>query len=238
VIECAKRWACNARNAGLEHVDTEWTMFFDSDDQMKPGHCMRAMQYAEGADVVGWNMMMYHQDGSPYRSMPFVNHDLLYNNIMLSSFSTQRYMARTELFRHAGGWLPDAQVYDDVELGVRLLKLNPRIAKAAGKATVDVYITEGSIYTDTTDKLSRITVALDAIEAELPANQRHWVDLQRLLKASTWGKDDPAAPALARDVLARQPWMRRMLWRLFYRYSLRGGRGVARLYRPLTYLGF
>ena len=230
--------AANARNAGLARVLTPWTMFFDSDDIMLPDHCASAIAAAAAnpaAQIIGWDAELQYPDGRS-RIMRFSACDALYTNVFHSTFSTQLYMARTDLFRQVGGWLKDSRMFDDCELGNRLLLSYPVIVRRRGTLTVVVYPQPDSI-SNTQVGYDSIKIALDGIEAALPPHKRHWVDLFRLLMAATWARNSADAADHARAILARQPWLRRRLWALFYRYSLCGGRGVARLYRPFSLLG-
>lgn len=233
----AQPGACAARNRGLEAVDTPWTMFFDSDDTMRPRHIERAMAVAEAhpdTDIIGWDVL--HHCGHVETRKRFIIRDIVYNNLMHSSFATLRYMARTDLFRRAGAWLPGARLFDDVELGMRLLALKPTVVHAGSDITVDVFDGEDSISAASHADISHMDVAVDAIESRLPDNQRHWVDLRRLIILACEGAGDPAASRRAADIIAATPLPRRWLWRLFYNYSRMGGRGVARIYRFITAL--
>ncbi len=232
--------AAAARNAGLAKVTAPWVMFFDSDDLMRPGHVERALKVADDnpdADIVVWDFLFHGADGREHRR-PFIMSDKLYNNIMHSSFSTVRYMARTELVRRVGGWLPDGRMFDDCELGVRLLLQNPEVVHAGSEITVDVIESPDSLMTAADGRVERMKAALDSIKLNLPDDKKHWADLQRLIMVSTWAREDSMAPAVARELLAAQPAARRLLWRLLRAYLLAGGRGAARIYRLVTSLKF
>ncbi|MGN0223932.1 MAG: glycosyltransferase [Muribaculaceae bacterium] len=238
VITEPRPGAANARNAGLARVQTPWTMFFDSDDIMLPDHCASAIATAAAnptAQIIGWDAELRYPDGRS-RTMCFSIRDAIYTNVFHSTFSTVLYMARTDLFRQVGGWLKDSRMFDDCELGNRLLLANPVIAKRRGAPTAVVYPQPDSI-SNTQVSYGSIKVALDGIEAVLPPSKRHWVDLQRIIKLAGWGKDHPDSAEIVREILARQPWLRRCLWTLLYKYALHSGRGVARIYRPFSYLG-
>ena len=238
VITETRPGAANARNAGLARVQTPWTMFFDSDDIMLPDHCASAIATAATnptAQIIGWDAELQYPDGHT-RFLRFTTRDSIYANVFHSTFSTQLYMAHTELFRQVGGWLKDSRMFDDCELGNRLLLANPVIAHRRGKPLAIVYPQPDSI-SNTKVSYDSIKVALDGIEAALPPRHRHWVDLQRIIKLSGWGKDHPNSAEVVRKILAHQPWLRRCLWTLLYKYALHGGRGVARIYRPFSYLG-
>ena len=231
--------ACAARNRGLAAVDTEWVLFFDSDDTMRPRHIERALEVAAAnpeADVVGWDMLRHHHDGSTER-LSFIGRDMVYNNITHSTFSTLMYMARTSVVRRAGGWDESTRMFDDCELGNRILALNPKLVYASGEVTVDVHVSDESISTRShVGRLDCMAPAMDGLRRNLPAQCHHWVDLHQLTMTATWARRDPKAPALAREILRRQPLGRRLLFNALYIYARLGGRGVARIYRLLTSL--
>ena len=238
VITEPRPGAANARNAGLARVQTPWTMFFDSDDIMLPDHCTSAIATAAAnptVQIIGWDAELQYPDGHT-RFLRFTIRDAIYANEFHSTFSTQLYMAHTELFRQVGGWLKDSRMFDDCELGNRILLTYPIMVKRRGAPTAVVYPQPDSI-SNTQVSYDSIKIALDGIEANLPPRHRHWVDLQRLLMTATLARHSEGAADHARAILSRQPWLRRQLWTLFYHYSLHGGRGVARLYRPFTFLG-
>ena len=237
VISEPRPGASNARNAGLARVRTPWTMFFDSDDIMLPDHCASALATAAAnptAQIIGWDAELQYPDGRT-RRLRFTTRDAIYTNVFHSTFSTVLYMARTELFRHVGGWLKDSRMFDDCELGNRLLLTKPVMVKRRGATTVVVYPQPDSI-SNTKVSYDSIKIALDGIEAALPPRKRHWVDLLRVIKLAGWGKEHPASANVVREILDRQPWLRRCLWTILYKYALHGGRGVARIYRPLSYI--
>lgn len=229
--------ACRARNRGLDAVETEWTMFFDSDDVMLPGHVGRAMANAgDDTDVVGWNYILQKNDGSRVIRR-FYQNDFVYNNLFHSMFGTVRYMARTSLFRKAGGWLDEAAMFDDTELGMRLLALNPRIKFAGSEITMTTFETEKSIMTSPAGRLQSMQPALDAMQVNMPPATRHWADLMRILMALTWARGDAGSRDYVKKIIAATPSPRRYIWRLFELYTSAGGRGVAHIYRLLRYIG-
>lgn len=133
LISCPTPGAPAARNAGLEYVDTEWVMYFDSDDTMLPEHIATAMSSAishPDAEIIGWDSVFVDKNGRTLRRKIFHTDRYLYNAIMHGSLATQSYMARTELFRRVHGWNPDAKIWNDLELSVRLILERPTIVKA------------------------------------------------------------------------------------------------------------
>lgn len=218
--------AAAARQRGLEACTTEWTMFFDSDDTMAPGHIARALDAIAAhpdADLVGWDVA-YNEGGrrkvkrfvaSPYRS--------LFNGTM----ATLRYMARTDIFRRAGGWNPAVATWDDIELGARILELNPKVYKIAGGPMVEVYLQSDSMTATATDA-ARIEPALRCMAATLGPRRRGWTDLKRAIFAASLPASEGRRYMERLLPVAARP----ALLRLAYAYTRLGGRGIARILRP------
>lgn len=228
LIRAAHRGAAAARNTGLETVQSSWTMFFDSDDRMDSQHIATALSAVDDtADIVGWNVNNHRSNGST-QVFRFHKHDILWNNLMHGTFGTPRYMARTELFRRVGGWNESVSVWDDIELGTRIIAAEPRIRHAKGnRSTVDVIATAGSLTWAANETAMRYEPALRAMHAD---------DLYPV----SWLKLKVAI--LAADIARRHPDEGRQLYRtipersfairLAYLYRRMGGRGTARILRP------
>lgn len=236
IITEAKPGASAARNAGLRCVETEWTMFFDSDDTMPPDHVEKAMNAVDenpDCDIVGWDRKLFFSDGTTVLRK-FKTSNMIFENLTQSIFSTQNYMAKTDLFRRAGGWDEQLSNGDDIELGNRLLALKPKAVIAKG-ATVNVYESADSISHCNQNRIESISEALNKIKELLPLDKRYLVDFQIVNKAATWAKDDLQSKAVVEDILSRQPLLRRIVWRALYLYQLWGGRGAARIYKALHF---
>lgn len=238
VLTEEKPGAAAARNSGLAVVQEEWTMFFDSDDEMAPGHVAAAMKCAEDipkAELIGWDIMLKIPGKKPARQ-PFERFDMLFHCIMHGSMATQRYMARTSLFRQAGGWDESAMAWNDIELGVRLLlcKKNLMAYKLTAKPTVTVYFTEQSITgTSFADRAAKLEHAIDLIEAVLPIENRWMARLKRAILAGNYAREGrrDLADALATRAKEEPSRFRRMGYAFAYRYTAIGGRGAAKIYR-------
>lgn len=239
ISECTPG-ACAARNTGLRKVETDWTMFFDSDDIMLPHHVAKVMDVISrypDTDIVGGSFMLSYRDGRQ-RTVRFINRDTIYNNIHHSIFSTLLYCARTDMFRKAGAWDESLSMGDDVELGSRILDLKPKIRTLKGKPTIVVNESEHSI-SNSNGRTFALVKALRKIQNRLPAGYRHWVDLQIIIQLAAFDRHSPEARKLAMEIIDTTTCLRRrILWRLLYRYTLAGRRGAARIYRLLSHMGF
>ncbi|MDE6370003.1 MAG: glycosyltransferase family 2 protein [Duncaniella sp.] len=143
VLSEPRRGACAARNRGLAEVNTAWTMFFDSDDEMLPRHIAdfhEATRHYPTSDIIGRDAL--HVDVSGHtRRLYFCpsQGNPLFHHLFRGSLATQRYMARTELFRRAGGWNESLKGWDDFELGTRMLLQSPRVLRLMGEPTVTIH---------------------------------------------------------------------------------------------------
>lgn len=231
--------AAAARNAGLEAVDTPWVLFFDSDDVMLPAHMQRVLSgIADNphADILGWNIMC---KGIGIRRFSVSNP--LWCNLFEGNFATLRWAARTEFVRRAGGWNKAMTLWDDIELGARMLALKPVMAHLGNEITVEVYPQAQSISTNSSgDYLNRIEAPLQSIAGCLPQECRIWTDYVRMIVAgNTYCAANSAevrerAATLAGIVAGRAPTAaHRVLLRAVYYFRRVGGRGQNRLLRPL-----
>lgn len=230
--------AAAARNRGLAEVDTEWTMFFDSDDIMLPRHILRAVDAAEAepdADIIGWDVR-YARPGFEHEAVikPFEPQDAAFHNLFHATLATQRYMARTGIFRQAGGWNEDVPIWNDIELGARLLALSPRIVKRHGTDVI-VYAGEDSITgRNFSSRAGRYDSALDAISATLGPEYASWISLKRTILAACMAREgarDEARSELTKAQALYPSAKQRLLLRLAYIYTRFGGRGIARILR-------
>lgn len=231
--------AAAARNKALEMTETEWILYFDSDDLMEPTHAARALAHAaDGVDIVGWDVA--EQNGDRSRILPFRADSDIWSSLFGGSYSTQRYMARTELLRRAGGWDPEVRIWDDIELAARMLALRPRITKVKGTPTVTVIPMPDSISVNRGgDYLDRMEAPLRKMAATLPPEKRIWVltfaavhlgNTRRHADAALAGRCDAMMKKLVAD--SRSAVLGRLL-RLVYHFRRAGLRGHAHLLKPI-----
>ena len=221
--------AAAARQCGLDAVDTPWTLFFDSDDLMRPGHIAAVLDAINrfDADIIGWDLQA-EGPGGGRRIFPDGSYH--WDNIMRGGFATLRYCARTALFRRAGGWNPEIGLWDDIELGMRLLACKPKIKKIAARdPDVRVRFTAQSISgTSYSSQISRMEPALKAMSATLGPQRAFFVDIKR---AHTYGcaareGSEEAARAMAALLARTHAFSRRIALRFLYATTRAGIRGT------------
>ncbi len=235
-----------ARNTGIEGVTTEWTMFFDSDDIMLPDHIASACACADkhsDADIVGWDAVIVDNNNRHLRDKIFPTSGFLFHAIMHGSLATQCYMARTQLFLRAGGWNPKALIWNDVELSVRLLSLNPKIVKMATPEP-DVLILAHNDSITGKDFSSRASDRNHTIDLLLSFAEKHSFNgrlvpvlaLKRAILAGCCKQEgaDAVADSLYKSALALPiNRFQRSAIRFAYRHTAWGLPGAARIVKPL-----
>lgn len=230
-----------ARQRGLEAVQEEYLCFFDSDDLMKPGMVATVMEAFAGEgrpELVLFDSEVRREDSTVSRR-PQRSGDPLWQHFHHSTLYTLGYAATTDLYRRAGGWNPDLRIWDDWELGLRLLLQHPRM-KRIPQVLNAIVISEESITGQTYfSRADRYDAPLIAAERALSAaGQTRLASLthyKRAMLAALFareGREDLATPLLARALTA-VTGHRRLLLRLAYAYIRRGGRGFDRILRLL-----
>lgn len=142
--------ASRARNTGLQFVETEYVMFFDSDDCMVPEHIERIMSDFEGdpsLDMSIWQMKYILPSGKGRSNRLWADgslRQLIDNHLIQGMLTTAAYAVRVDFMKRAGNWNPSIGGWDDFELGLRLLIENPRV-KLNREARVDKAVQEDSI---------------------------------------------------------------------------------------------
>lgn len=227
----SKRGASAARQCGLNAVKTEWTLFFDSDDIMLPNHIERvykAIQSNPDAEMIWWPIEMHIGPIRKFCVPPKKN--LQYRSIMDGHTATQRYCARTDLFKRVGGWNSTLRIWDDIELGARVLLQNPRIAYIEGEASVVYRLSEDSISNnETASQIVEMEKSLDAIRNTLGDKARMWCDLKLLVTCAPSDIDG----AVRRRIVSNARHSARLLLLFAYYYRRMGLRGIYRLLEPI-----
>lgn len=228
VIKGEHRGAPAARNLGLAAVKTEWTMFFDSDDIMAPDHVEAALKgVASDIDIVGWDATLVEIDGSR-RILPFEIQDIAWHNIMHGTMSTQRYMARTELFRRAGGWNDKVGVWNDVEAGARLLMFEPSVVKVSGNRVLVLRTHKSITGLSWSQNIDKYGDTFDALEKTIGIKHSDWLALKKAILAADITRENPqSGKKMYRSIANRS-----LPIRFAYHYRKLGLRGAARLVRP------
>lgn len=131
VITEKRRGAAAARACGTSQATAPIVCFFDSDDEMPPGTLksyIRAFTRHKDAQIVAGTAEIEYSNG---RRSIFGHRrgDALVCHLHHSTLSTVRYAVKRDYLLACGGWNADINVWDDWELGMRLLISSPHIVK-------------------------------------------------------------------------------------------------------------
>lgn len=248
--------AMAARQIGLDAVDTEHVVFFDSDDAMRSELLSTAMENIEDNDIFVWRRVVHEAGGREFINRKFRG-NLIRRHLFNGLLATQVYMVRTMFLRECGGWNGKLRGWNDWEVGTRLLLRNPRI-KITDRPLCDVYCQEESITgVDFQSKSGVWEEALDTIEKDIsdarPLIDRWcdeksslyknhdinrllgYVNYRRAILAAHYrreGRDDLALPLMEKAINAyKGNLFRRVLLKVVYCYTAAGGRGAYYLWR-------
>ncbi len=173
IVQCATPGAAAARNVGFKASQSEWVMFFDSDDLMDTdlveSYMSRIDAVGGEADLVVTRVDVHNLDGS-HREYPYYESNLLVQHLFHASLATLRFIVRRDFFERAGAWNEAMLCWDDWELGFRLLLQQPRIVYMGDRVRVHVISTADSITgTEFSSRCGLWERAIDAAEALLRA---------------------------------------------------------------------
>lgn len=236
LIDEPKPGACAARNAALELTTTPYVMFFDSDDLFEAGHVERIVGRIEAntgpaPDLYVWRVST-SQGAARHELSTTPASPSLKHHIYHASLATQRYCVATSFIRGVGRWNEALPVWNDYELGVRLLLNNPLVEFIDGRPMVTIVPQRDSItgvrYRDR--EVERMA-ALDEIERQLKLAGRQsmvkHVEARRVLLAAQLRREGSNATAsrLLHGVLSRSSFGKCLLFTLAYALHALFGRG-------------
>lgn len=240
---CKEQGAAAARAFGENLTTGKYLFFFDSDDTMRKDYVESAMtifsRYPD-TDIVGWRVMFHYLNGNKRVSHIWKPNNSVDNHLINAIFRTQGYAVKREILHKAGNWNPEVMVWNDWELGIRLLLTEPEI-KVIDHVSADVYSQEESITgIGFTPKAGKWEEILDLAERTILASQHRdklhmarVVVYRRAILAALYtreGHKELARPlmkkALASPLIDRKA---RLALQFAYRYTAAGGRGAFRI---------
>lgn len=232
--------ASNARNCGLEAVDTRLMMFFDSDDIMQPGHVesiMRRFHAGDDPDLVCFRVK-YHPINGEDRVTKKPGRDMMVTHICHALYRTQGFACETALARRAGGWDTDVKCWVDLEYGTRV-HAEARKRAYIPEVNVDVYAQVESITgTRFSNKRGEWEKAMDKMDAYFDSSRHRnavkWkkiIQYKRVILAAHYKREgnQEASKALLEKVARDRSLnaLQRLYLKLSYHYTAMGGRGSA-----------
>lgn len=231
VVTQLKPGASAARNRGLECVEPGgYVLFFDSDDVMPQGH-IRAVANElvrqRLPDIGGFGAVIHWDNGHVLRQPWRRRGSVMMNAIFHGVLSTQRMVVATDVLRRVGGWDNDLMVWDDWELGLRMLSAGATVKELRLPHPVEIHAHDESITgPDFGSKAGEWERTLDAVERLLPARYAPIVNYRRATLAGKYRSEGRKDLARSIRYTHRRRWMS-----LISLYVAAGGRGVAELAR-------
>ncbi len=138
--------AAAARNQGAKVAGGEWIAFFDSDDEMSADFLEDvAKQISSGKyDMIGLNTRLVFENGKTKVRKSYFN-DSVSDQILTGMLSTVSFVVKKDFLESVGGWDEKLRIWDDWELGIRLLVAHPRIKWIRKKTYHNIYFHHESI---------------------------------------------------------------------------------------------
>ncbi|MCM1005937.1 MAG: glycosyltransferase family 2 protein [Prevotella sp.] len=239
-----KPGAAAARNKGLELIDTRRMLFFDSDDLLMP-HAVEAFMAAfTGEEKPELVMSRARQTGTGSGKsflLPLRSGSRMDAHIHHGTLRTVGYAASTELFRKAGGWNENLRIWDDWELGVRLLLATQKIAQISD-VVCEIFVGNESITgARYSDRAELYEAPIQAVEQVLKKSGLAdapricaLMNYRRIMLAAHFAREGETKLAeewkdCVHKKISSYSYRRKALLKLAYWYIRHGGRGFDRI---------
>ena len=240
IVSETRPGAAAARNRGLLEVDTDYMLFFDSDDVMLPELAITAMEAFDRnkkLDLVYWRCAVVN-DKEEVIPKRFAKFDLIKRHLYNAVLATQAYAVRTSFIKRIGAWNSNLLCWNDWELGLRILVNEPNM-KGIFRTLVHIYPQKESITgTDFHSKAGEWEKAIEAMEKDAesaPERLRRRIENMLLYRkinlAALYHREgfENEANRYLEETLSNATdlpaWKRRLL-RFIFRYTSAGGRAA------------
>lgn len=240
LLKQEKKGACHTRQKGLENAKGDYIIFFDSDDEMLPDliqYAKKTLQNNPDADIICWSCRIKQLDGS-IRIPPFDSSNPIENHLIHTLLRPQGYMVKKNFLNKNKGWTKEIMVWDDLELGLRLLLENPKLI-GINKILAHINAQEESITgTDFTSKEGQWEKTLDEMEKSVKSSRHesknkilNLLDYRRSILAAHYYKENnkEAAKQLLSKSLKNKKTFDKLILKFSYNYTRKGFRGAFRV---------
>ena len=232
--------ACPTRQKGLENVAGEYVIFFDSDDVMRPNLIETAetvFNQNPGVDVVCWPCCIHQLDGS-LKIPPFMPDKPIEGHLIHTLFRPQGTMFKTSFINKIGGWSRSIPVWNDFELGLRVILNNGKI-KGVNRVLADIYAQENSITGknfSSKQGLWEKTLELMKDENRKSTHPRkkiinEIIDYRKIILAAQYQREGnkSTAKSLLNSALSNKSKLRKFALLFSYHFTKAGCRGAWRI---------
>lgn len=177
LTEESKRGAAVARNKGLSLVTTDYVYFFDSDDEFSLDFLQIASSLAcPPVDLLLFTTCMEVNGKTTVRQ--FLESNDVRAQILISHLNTQSMVFRTEALRKVQGWNEDAMIWNDWELGVRMLSQSVNIRWYTDRPFHTIHVHPDSLTgSDFSSKLTDCLRTLELTNSVIRSNRKARVAL-------------------------------------------------------------
>ena len=234
--------ACMARQKGLEMATGDYVSFFDSDDEMHLDLIEKTINgiinYPD-SDIICWKCRINHLDGLK-RIPNFMPLKPFEGHLVHAFLMTSNWLAKRSYVLKNGGWSKRIFVWDDFELGLRLLLPNPVITPI-NEVLAEIYSQEDSITgTDFSSKEGQWETTINELERVAQASNHVSKDkiikilnYRRAILAAHYYKEGniKGAEKLMKEALSKASFKNKFFLKFSYYYTRHGLRGAWRLIR-------
>lgn len=242
ILHESRRGPGAARARGLQETKTPLVYFFDSDDILQPGVLQaftETFRNIGGVDIVCGTLIRENPDGSRRVTSP-PGRELLLNHFHHATLCTLAYAARTDFLRRVGGWNPELRIWEDWELGIRILLADARVERIPmtiariltthDSVTGDLYSHRAEYYEPVLQRVEQIIRDSDHPDRKLLLRLSAGRRMMLAAHFAREGRRDLSSPLRKRVLRAtrRDLWLN-LLLRGAYHYRRLGLRGADRL---------
>lgn len=240
LISESRKGASRARQTGLENAIGEYVIFFDSDDEMSPVLIKRVREKLKETpvvDIICWKNRIHMLNGKT-RIPPFNIKSPVENHLIHTLLRTLGYAVRKDFLMKAGGWVKTLNVWDDLELGLRLLLADPSIV-GIKEILTEIYSQEESITgSNFSSKEGEWEFTLSEMEKE---NEKHdhprkekirkILNYRKVILAAFYYRENnvEASRRLLKEALSPRSLKDKLLLKFSYHYTRKGLRGAWRI---------
>ena len=235
-----EKGAYAARQKGLENSQGDFVLFFDSDDKMMPLLLEKAsekLSTGSKIDIVCWKCRITQLDGSK-RIPPFMPEKPLEGHLIHTLLRPQGFLVKKDYVDQAGGWRKKMEVWDDLELGLRLLLKDPKII-GIPEVLAEIYSQEESITgTDFSSKEGKWELTLHEMEREADSTLhpekkkiKKIIQYRRAILAAHYYKEGNKSGAenLMKLTLMDKNFSERLWLKFSFLFTRMGNRGAWRI---------